>query len=307
MGLPAFLAMLALAAPAAATDPAVEDAVKRAKAGDTTAMKQVGGLYYTGDRVEQDFEEAARWFRRAADEGDAEAQYDLAALYYRGEGVEKSRLEGARWLRRAARGGHAKATEEYAKLQESGELLLLAQSDPVGVFELQLEAAEGGEAPAQAMVGEMYLEGIGVRADGGKAVEWLTRAADQGDRDAAASLGSIYEEGRGVDADPAAAVTWFRKAAEAGHSGAQFNLGTMYMNGVGVPVDHTEAVMWLSMAADANSSARFLLYTQEKKIAPEAIEEGRRRAAARGATLRPITPEAAPASPAVGAGGLEPL
>jgi len=62
------------------------------------------------------------------------------------------------------------------------------------------------------------------------------------------------------------------------------------MNGVGVPADHAEAVMWLSLAADEVYSARYLLYTREREIAPEALAEGRRRAAARGAKLRPITP-----------------
>jgi TPR repeat protein len=293
----AALATLAALAPATAADPAIAAALQRARAGDLAAQREIASAYYHGDGVAQDRAEAARWLRRASDQGDPESQFELAGLYFRGDGVEASRLQGARWLRRAARGGHAKAAEQFAKIERSGELLGLAKRDPEGVFAVQLEAAEAGDAAAQSMVGEMYRDGVGVKADTAQALHWLELAATAGDRDAQAALGSMYDEGRGVAADPAAALAWFRRAAEAGHAGAQFNLGAMYLNGVGAPADPTEAVMWLSLAAGESASARFLLYTQEQKIAPEALAEGRRRAAARGATLRPITP-ASPERPA---------
>src|SRR5690606_10451302 len=47
-----------------------------ALAGDSVAQYNLGSLYYRGQGVPQNHVEAARWYRRAADQGLAEAQYD---------------------------------------------------------------------------------------------------------------------------------------------------------------------------------------------------------------------------------------
>ena len=47
--------------------------------------------------------------RKHAEEGDPEAQYDLAGLYYNADGVEKDYDEAAKWLHKAAEQGHSRA------------------------------------------------------------------------------------------------------------------------------------------------------------------------------------------------------
>ena len=47
------------------------------------------------------------------------------------------------------------------------------------------------------------------------------QAAERGDAHAQALLGEMYEKGRGVRQDYAEAVKWFRQAAEQGHAVAQ--------------------------------------------------------------------------------------
>ena len=51
--------------------------------------------------VVQDEGEAARWFRRAADQGHTEAQFALFGMYSEGRGVAQDKGEAARWFRRA--------------------------------------------------------------------------------------------------------------------------------------------------------------------------------------------------------------
>ena len=36
----------------------------------------------------QDYAEAVRWFRKAAEQGDADAQFNLGRMYYEGQGVK---------------------------------------------------------------------------------------------------------------------------------------------------------------------------------------------------------------------------
>ena len=46
--------------------------------------------------------EAARWYRRAAEQGDVEAQKRLALLYLQGRGVAKDSQEAEKWYSKAA-------------------------------------------------------------------------------------------------------------------------------------------------------------------------------------------------------------
>ena len=48
----------------------------------------------------------------SAERGDASAQYALGYMYASGNGVEKDKTEAARWYRKAAEQGHAMA--QYA-------------------------------------------------------------------------------------------------------------------------------------------------------------------------------------------------
>ena len=80
-------------------------------------------------------------------------------------------------------------------------------------------------------------------------IEQLRNAAEQGDAGAQADLGLKYAEGEGVPEDDQEAVRWFRKAAEQGAAMAQHNLGVMYSKGEGVLENYVKAYAWLNLAA----------------------------------------------------------
>ena len=56
----------------------------------------------SGDGVQQDFAEAAKWYRKAADQGDIDAQNELGSLYGNGQGVPQDYVEAYRWFDLAA-------------------------------------------------------------------------------------------------------------------------------------------------------------------------------------------------------------
>ena len=74
----------------------------RAEAGDLDDRFMLGMIYEHGDRVPQDYEEAARWYRMAAEEDHPEAQRRLAHFYSVGLGVPQDDAEAAYWNERAA-------------------------------------------------------------------------------------------------------------------------------------------------------------------------------------------------------------
>jgi TPR repeat protein len=283
---------LGLVGPTFAAEPsAFEQMLEAGRAGDVEAQRRLGGAYYFGRRVERDFEAAASWWERAADQGDAASAYNLSTLYRNGEGVDEDPFEAARWLREA-RDGSPDARAELERLETTGALM---ETDPVAAYAFYRVDAEAGHAASQRLVGLMLREGRGVERDAAAAFRWLEKAAQQGDAEAQGALGSLYDEGRGVARDPLQALVWFEKAAAQGHAGAQFNLGSMYLHGNGVPADHAEAVMWLTLCADEVYSARYLLHSEQDRIAPADLAKGRAMAEARRRT------------PAARAGGEVPL
>lgn len=59
--------------------------------------------------VNQDFVEAIKWYRLAAEQGFAEAHYNFGVMYYNGEGVPKDFAKAREFLRKAAERGYADA------------------------------------------------------------------------------------------------------------------------------------------------------------------------------------------------------
>jgi TPR repeat protein len=78
-----------------------------ASSGGAVAQSFVGYQYQYGLGAPQSFEEAARWFSRAATQGEPTAQFFLGLLYDRGQGVEEDPVEAEKWLSVAA--SHASA------------------------------------------------------------------------------------------------------------------------------------------------------------------------------------------------------
>lgn len=120
--------------------------------GHAGAQFNLGVLYATGYAGPQDFTQAARWYRQAAERGHALAQCNLGVLYEHGQGVLQSDGEAIHWYRLAA---------------------------------------EQGNPGGQNNLGRMYEEGRGVPPDSGEALNWYRRAAAQGNAQAQTNLARL--------------------------------------------------------------------------------------------------------------------
>ena len=69
--------------------------IKNQRAGYAPAQYNLAVLYEDGNGVSRSYEQAAKWYRKAADQGDAVAQNNLALLYDGGKGVAKSARQAA--------------------------------------------------------------------------------------------------------------------------------------------------------------------------------------------------------------------
>src|SRR5207237_9146971 len=77
-----------------------------ADGGDPRAMSNLGWMYSRGKGVRQDYTQALRWYQSAAEKGLAEAQYNLGAMYKEGYGVPKDYTRAHMWFKLAAVHGH---------------------------------------------------------------------------------------------------------------------------------------------------------------------------------------------------------
>jgi len=113
------------------------------------------------------------------------------------------------------------------------------------------QAAATGYAPAEHLLGTVYLAGEGVTKDPVRAKELFRKAADAGNPDGENALGQMLHEGQGGVQDDRAAVAWFQKAVAQDHKAAMANLAYMYVNGLGIAKDEKKAVDLTRVAADA--------------------------------------------------------
>ena len=66
-------------------------------------------MNYNGQGVTQDYKQAMKWYRLAANQGNADALFFLGNMYYEGKGVPQDYREAVKWHRRAAAQGEARA------------------------------------------------------------------------------------------------------------------------------------------------------------------------------------------------------
>jgi TPR repeat protein len=74
-----------------------------------------------GQGAPQDYAEAAKWFRRAADQGRADAKSLLGTAYINGEGVPQDYATTMHWYRKAADQGQADAQYNLGIIYFKGE------------------------------------------------------------------------------------------------------------------------------------------------------------------------------------------
>jgi len=96
--------------------------------GDAWAQSNLGWMYRKGQGVPQDYAEAVEWYRLAADEWDTSAQFNLGSMYEKGKGVPQDYAEAAKWYRLAADQGLEKAAKGLEVLEKEMTLAQLAEA-----------------------------------------------------------------------------------------------------------------------------------------------------------------------------------
>jgi len=112
-------------------------------------------------------------------------------------------------------------------------------------------AAECGLVEAQAILGQILLDGTGLPKDPQAGLQWFKRAAHADHLMAINMVGRCYENGWGTEPDQVVAAYWFRLAADRGLDWGMYNYAHMLNSGRGgVASDPAAALALYRRAAD---------------------------------------------------------
>ena len=155
---------------------------KAADLGNTDAMCCLGQCHCEGmlgwsTGIREDFVEAVKWFKKAAEGDHPKAMYLLGSAYKFGHGVSVDYEKAAYW------------------------------------FE---EAAELGNHDTMYSLANCYRKGDGVPTDITEAAYWYEKAAELGNRDAMFNIAVCYYKGQGVSRNKEKSREWFEKAYRCG-------------------------------------------------------------------------------------------
>ena len=232
-----------------------QKAVEYAEQGDADAQYSLGIRYELGKGVERSYEDAVKWYKKAAERGNVDAQYSLGFLfgkgYGKGNGAPQSEEEVVEWWKNVAkrergatqfdRGFCASWAEACSEIDRGTTVIWWRKAVDQGYL----------RACAQFRLGFCYYKGQGVKQNDEEAIKWWKKAAGQGPLRACAQfmIGLCYENGRGVKRNDKEAVEWYKKAAKQGYAEAQKALGNCYYYGIGgVAQDYVKANKWFRKA-----------------------------------------------------------
>ena len=231
---------------------AIKSYREAAEAGDSQAQYRLGCMYEYGQGVQLDYAEAVKWYRKSAEAGNSSGQEALAYQYAHGRGIKEDPAEAFRWYRKSAEAGNSKGQDGLAYQYETGRGV---QQDSVAAFKWYRKSAEAGNSRGQNGLAYHYESGHGVQQDYAQAVRWYRKSAEAGDNDGRLNLARMDEKGLGVQTNYAEAAKWYRIAADSGDNDARNKLGWMYENGLGLEEDINAADLWYRKAAETGDAA----------------------------------------------------
>ncbi|HCS42621.1 MAG TPA: hypothetical protein DIW52_07310 [Pseudomonas sp.] len=150
-------------------------------------------------------------------------------------------------------------------------LKAMLNESPARAAQAILIAAREGVLDAQALLGQILLDGQGIERDQPLAVRWFEIAANGGHLMARNMLGRCHEHGWGCAADASVAARHYRIAADAGLDWALYNYANLLATGRGVIEDQQQALGLYHRAAELGHAKSMNLlgrYLEEGQVCP---------------------------------------
>ena len=177
---------------------------KAAENGHRDAQSELGFMYLNGEGVPINKPVALKWLIKAGENGDAMAQQILGYMYRNGDGVYKSESESQKWFRKAA--------PTFYDLSRN--MMKSGNQQSVNFFK---DVIDMKVIPYNVLsmfhIGAMYYYGEGgLSVDYNKAFEYFSQAAKERNGPALYYVGLCYDNGYGVPQDKILAREYYKKS-----------------------------------------------------------------------------------------------
>ncbi len=206
--------------------------------GDAEAQYQVGLRYASGLGLPTDHAEAAKWYRKAAEQGHDRAQAALGLLYSSGMGVPLDRREAVKWYRKAAQQGNADAQFNLGLSSWNGDGTTQNFDDAARQFR---RTAPAGSTYGRTVLGTLTQGAPSAPSDLPPAPPALVQEST--------ALGLPYGTPTGPDLTPVQLFQYHLALAQRGDTRSQSQVGYMYGVGQGTVRNLIEAHKWSNIAA----------------------------------------------------------
>ena len=237
----------------------ITDIYANALLGNAYCAALLGVHYFNGDILKQDFGQAFRWYRVAAESGSdvsAAAQANLSDCYLRGLGVQQNDQKALEWMQKAADQGDANAMANLGTWYLDGSVV--PQNTAEGERLLRASVLKHGHnwEYANKRLGLALIQHPD-RKSKQEGLSFIIQAAEAGYPPAMAELSKIYRFGLyGMEAyrDSRLYFDWVQKGVNAGEPFCQASLAEQLMNGNGVKVNFDAAQRLAHASADQDCS-----------------------------------------------------
>jgi enhanced entry protein EnhC len=253
--------------------------------GDSTAQFDIAQMYQRGIGINQNIQEAIKYYQLASTQQDLRAEYNLGILYLGGQGITPDYKLGIDYLKDAAFKGNVYAQYvlahiyEYGYRDNAGTIVIQPDHDfAIAMYNL---ASVNNYGLAQYRLAEILVRekpqdlSTTAKAQRNALIKGLYQGAVL-DGIAQAELPLAFYDAMETDKNKQdKAFGMAKKAAEAGNIDAALLLGLMYDRGVGVAVSHEKAIENYQRA-ESNPIGAFILgtYLSEGDGVDQDLEKG---------------------------------
>ncbi|MCI6473924.1 MAG: sel1 repeat family protein [Bacteroidales bacterium] len=234
---------------------------KKAEAGDSNAQNTLGICYYTGRKVEKNYETALKWWSVAAKASHVEAIANMGLCYQMGNGTKRDSVMAVKLYKESIKKGNkALVAERENRLKEKVNLFdacflaeifeegTVVEKDINKAVKYHLMAGNAGSMPSLVAAAKIYEKDKNYP----QAFKLYSKAAST-EVEAAYKCGEYLYKGLGTAVNKAEAAKYLKVAAKSRIPKAQIMLGNLYYKGEGVKQDVAQALALYKQAALPNN------------------------------------------------------
>ncbi len=186
-------------------------------------------------------QEAAKWYKKAADQGDKYALFQYALILKDEDYIGWDLAESLSIL-------NSQAIDNYLPAQ----IILYRYYDQVGntsnAVKWLKQAVLNDDPVALFSMAMRYKFGEFVKKDTNKYLQYLKRSAQLNSPDAQYYLSNLYAFGEDLPKDEKKSLEWALKSAKQGFPAAQYNTAIKYHDGLGTTQDLEKSLYWFQKA-----------------------------------------------------------